>query len=121
MIDEPQVRPDYSNTEVMFCAGGKSSYWISWDGKMLPCALMNSPCSFPFSSCFNSAWQEIKHKIGEIGRPDECKTCKYLPYCNVCPGRLQAETGSYEKVSMHICKMTRMSMKKFFNKYERGD
>jgi radical SAM protein with 4Fe4S-binding SPASM domain len=116
VINESQIKSSWQNTEAMFCAAGKSSYWISWDGKMLPCALMNSPYSTPFDSGFNSAWQEIKSMIREINRPEECKTCEYLPFCKVCPAKLQAETGFFEKTSTHICKMAMMVKKRFFVK-----
>ena len=100
----------------MFCAAGKCSYWITWDGKLLPCAMMNSPYSEPFSSNFISAWEELKESIINITSPKECSSCELYDYCSVCPAKLQAETGSFEKLSPYICEMAKLIGEKFGDK-----
>lgn len=90
-------------TEPMFCAAGKSSYWMAWDGKMLPCGLFSQPYSEPFKIGFNQAWEQLKNSINDITSPEECNGCEYRQHCSVCPAKLQAETGSFNKISDFIC------------------
>jgi radical SAM protein with 4Fe4S-binding SPASM domain len=93
--------------EVMFCAGGKCSYWVAWDGRMLPCSLMDHPYALPFDTGLAAAWEKIKEDTRAIAGPAACGTCAFRSYCSICPGRLQAETGSFEKLSPYICEMAK--------------
>ncbi|MCF8327581.1 MAG: SPASM domain-containing protein, partial [Bacteroidales bacterium] len=102
------------NPEAMKCMAGKGSYLIGWDGKMAPCGLMQEPFTKPFKTGFQNAWKELVDKIPEIEAPEECQTCKYWPYCTVCPAKLQAETGSFKKLSPYICEMAKMKQELFF-------
>jgi len=94
--------------EPMFCSAGKCSYWVAWDGRMLPCAMMDKPYSLPFCSSFEMAWEKLKLGILDITSPEECGVCQYKPYCSVCPAKLQAETGSFNELSQYVCEMAHM-------------
>lgn len=119
--NEPKTYHDHDNTnakhknyEAMNCMAGKSSYLISWDGKMAPCGLMQEPYTKPFSLGFQNAWEKLVGKIPAVEAPEECNNCKYWPYCTVCPAKLQAETGSFKKLSPYICEMAKMKNQLFF-------
>ncbi len=88
----------------MFCSGGRGSFWLAWDGRMLPCALMDSPFTRPFDAGFAPAWGDLVAQTDRIPGADECGTCEHRPFCSVCPGRLQAETGDFTKLSPHVCR-----------------
>lgn len=102
-----------ANDQPMYCSAGKSSYWISWDGELLPCLLMNEPFFDPFNSSFIDAWEKLKFSIPGITAPKECSYCEFKPYCSVCPAKLQAETGSFEKISPYICELAKMIKEKY--------
>ena len=102
------ARPGQVCSEAMFCAAGKCSYWVSWDGKMLPCGLMCSPTAEPFFNGFYAAWESLKKTVSTIPSPPECARCEYRPYCEVCPGKLQAETGSFTRISPYICQNAKL-------------
>lgn len=106
-----RINPLETSKEVMFCSAGKSSYWLTWDGKMIPCVLMNSPFTNPFESNFLDSWEKIKNKVNEITDPDDCKNCEYKSYCDSCPGKLQAETGYFNKTSLYICELAKTTKK----------
>ncbi len=91
----------------MFCAGGRCSFWIAWDGRMLPCALMDRPFTQPFQDGFAPAWHRLTVETDHIPGAMECRHCKHRPYCSVCPGRLQAETGCFTEVAPYVCEVAR--------------
>ena len=88
----------------MFCSGGRGSFWLAWDGRMLPCALMHHPFARPFETGFASAWKDLVAATGRIPGADACQDCAHRPFCSVCPGRLQAETGDFTRLSPHVCR-----------------
>lgn len=99
------------------CFAGKCSYWITWDGKMLPCAMMETPYSEPFKLNLSSSWNEIVDKTNKISFPSDCLKCKYKKYCSVCPGMIQAETGSFDKLNPYICERAKL-LYNLYNKVE---
>ncbi len=108
-IDRRQAEsPDYAALPPMYCSGGRSSFWIGWDGRMLPCALMDRPFSLPFSEGFAPAWQRLAVETDLIPGAAECGRCEHREHCAVCPGRLQAETGSFTTVAPYLCEMARL-------------
>ena len=79
------------------CNAGKSSAWITWDGRLIPCGLMSEPVAYPLETGFLEAWEKIKYECLRIPMCSECSTCKYIAYCERCPARLLTETGSFNK------------------------
>jgi radical SAM protein with 4Fe4S-binding SPASM domain len=101
------------SNDPMFCMGGRCSYWVSWDGRMLPCSMMSNPSANPFDLGFDAAWEQTKDNIKYITSPKECDECKYKKYCPVCPGRLQSETGNFESLSPYICDVAKSQYLKY--------
>jgi radical SAM protein with 4Fe4S-binding SPASM domain len=89
----------------MFCAGGRGSFWIAWDGRMLPCALMDQPFTLPLRDGFAPSWRQLTGATDHIPGAAECRACAHRPYCSVCPGRLQAETGSFTTTTPYLCEL----------------
>lgn len=89
----------------MFCAGGRGSFWIAWDGRMLPCALMDHPFSLPVREGFAPAWRRLTAETEHIPGAVACGHCAHRPYCSVCPGRLQAETGNFTTTAPYVCEL----------------
>lgn len=46
--EECERTPD----EKMGCMAGRSSFWMTWDGRMTPCGMMNEPVARPFEIGF---------------------------------------------------------------------
>lgn len=93
------------------CNVGRNSAWISWNGEMSPCALVNDPVSHPFHDGFPTAWRDLHKKAAQIPPCTECASCSLAGNCLTCPPRLKAETGSYRKSSPYLCELAKNIIK----------
>ena len=94
--------------KIITCLAAKSMYWVTWDGKMLPCGSFASPYTLPFEEGFKLAWDRLPFLFEDIMLPHECSKCKYADgKCSNCPAILQTESGSFEKVSQYICEIAK--------------
>lgn len=96
---------DGTPSEGISCRAGRSSFWITWDGRMLPCGMMIEPVAYPLEVGFDNAWGQILEKAKEIRLPAECKSCSVRHACHVCAAAAYSETGSFDKKPQYICDM----------------
>lgn len=89
------------------CSVGKNDPWITWDGFMVPCGLMDEPKGFPFVDGFEKAWFAMNALVKEIPGCKECLGCDLIGRCLTCPARLIGETGKYEKTSDYLCELAK--------------
>lgn len=89
------------------CKMVNCGYCITWDGKMVVCSYMGTPCTYPFETGFKSSWQNLKSLISEIKEPEKCTDCMYKAFCMNCPGILSAESGSYKETSDRVCEQAK--------------
>lgn len=85
------------------CRAGSSSFWVCWDGRMLPCGMMQKPVVYPLKDGFDQAWEELKTKTSEIRTPKKCSACKYRDVCGMCSAVCYSESGSFNKVPTYMC------------------
>ena len=102
----PECDPD-AEGEGMRCRAGKSSFWLTYDGRMMPCGMMTEPCVSLDDMSFSDAWQYIRKKTAEIRLPSECQQCSYKSVCNVCAAMCYTETGRFDGKPEYICSMVR--------------
>lgn len=100
--DRCAVEPDSG----IACRAGSSGFWITWDGRMLPCGMMPRPEAFPLEIGFDAAWNQILMKTKEIRMPAECAACEKKSVCGVCAAMCIAETGRFDRVPTYMCRMT---------------
>jgi radical SAM protein with 4Fe4S-binding SPASM domain len=93
--------------EVLTCLAAKSAYWISWDGRMLPCATFDTLATEPLKEGFKEAWDRMPSLFKDIKHPQKCVTCEYFLNCPNCPAYFHVETGSFDTVSDYICELAR--------------
>ncbi|MCL2717729.1 MAG: radical SAM protein [Lachnospiraceae bacterium] len=93
--------------EVLTCLAAKAAYWISWDGRMLPCATFDEMATEPLKEGFSEAWNRLPELFAGIRHPEECVKCEHFYTCPNCPAYFFAETGSYDTVSPYICDMVK--------------
>lgn len=98
-------KPVIKSTDAFDCTAGKCSFWITWDGHMTPCALMDGPYTFPFKNGFTNAWQDIQKGCSSVPVCSECQECSYKEMCMPCPARLKIETGFYNKSAPYLCEL----------------
>lgn len=99
--------PDNKN-DTFKCPSAKSAFWITWDGRMTPCSLMNDHETYPFENGFKAAWEEIQKLCSTVPSCQECNKCSLRDYCMTCPARLKAETGSYERPAQYLCELAQL-------------
>lgn len=88
--------------EIIPCRAGRSTFWVTWDGKMSPCGMMTKPM-FEIGN-FSDAWDKIKNSRSEIILPVKCKTCELRKYCDMCAAVSFAETGGFNGVPEYACR-----------------
>lgn len=101
---EPSAPP--SANEESRCRAGRSTFWITADGKMLPCGTMNIESANPFAVGFEAAWQETRARVAAIRLPKKCAICPNRSFCGVCAAICIDETGSFNTVPQYMCALT---------------
>ena len=93
--------------EHMGCMAGRSSFCITWDGRMTPCGMMNAPAARPFEDGFGESWKTICEEADRILLPAACTGCKKRHACTVCGALTMAEgQGDSTKKPEYLCQMT---------------
>ena len=85
------------------CRAGKSSYWLTWDGRLLLCAMMDDPAYYPFEEGFAESWKKLKERTMAIRLPSECASCEAKEVCHSCAAMIYTETGSYDIKPQYRC------------------
>jgi len=101
---EKKYAPDIY-PQVIPCLSAKAAYWISWDGRMLPCGTFDAIYTEPLKEGFKEAWERLPGLLKDVKRPEKCVKCKYFKYCPNCPAYFYMETGRYDEASGYICKL----------------
>lgn len=102
------VRPPVTSPdgEGITCRAGRSSFWLTWDGKMMPCGTMNVDAAYPLRDGFRQAWEEVRRTAAAIRLPEKCSACAERGNCCVCAAICQTETGSFRHCPDYLCSMT---------------
>lgn len=93
-------------TERIGCRAGTSAWWATFDGRLLPCAMLGENSADLKSQSFLQAWAEIRRQTDEIFLPSGCTDCPHRPYCHVCAAICYCETGKTYQVPTYLCRMT---------------
>lgn len=93
--------------ERILCRAGTSAFWITWDGRLLPCGMLPEPAVSLESRTFAEAWQEIQSETQKIFLPAECKSCPLRPWCHVCAAVCHGENHRFDVIPDYQCRFTR--------------
>ncbi len=88
------------------CRAGSSSFWMTWDGRMLPCGMMPVLEARPLEVGFQAAWEQIMAGTRTIRMPGKCTVCPKKEVCGVCAASCLTETGHFDQVPEYMCRMT---------------
>ena len=91
----------------MRCRAGITSFWMTWEGKMLPCGMIPDKGKDPWEVGFDKAWENAKNIVSEITLPVKCAGCGKKDECKACAAMVYTETGTYDKVPQYRCEMTK--------------
>ena len=92
--------------EGVMCRAGRSSFWLTWDGRMLPCGTMDIEKSYPLEVGFSKAWDEVRARTAAIRLPAECAGCADRKNCPMCASICKGETGEFDEKPEYLCGMT---------------
>ncbi len=87
------------------CMSGSCAGWVTWDGRLIPCGILDKPESNPLEIGFRRAWEDIKQKCLLIPVCKVCRECQYKSLCEKCPARLYRETGHYDQPAPYLCEL----------------
>lgn len=96
--DDCQLLP----AQKLRCRAGLSTFWVTWDGELRPCGMMQTPTT-AIGEDFPAAWQAVKAAREEILVPGKCMHCPLQPLCDVCAALTQAESGRFDEVPRYAC------------------
>jgi len=73
------------------CAALKSSVFITWDGYMQPCAIIDQPRKKLIPELYLKTFRLLNKKIQTIGDCLACHDCELVNFCMQCYARRQLE------------------------------
>ena len=111
LIDEFKDDCPIEADEGVRCRAGSSSFWLTWDGKMLPCGMMTTPYVNVLETGFEKAWEFVRTETSKIHTPVKCVNCEYKEVCGVCAAVCFTETGSFSGVPEYICEKTKAQVR----------
>lgn len=110
MVDEWKEGCPAQTDEGVRCRAGSSSFWVTWQGKMLPCGMLTTPVADLRQQSFDDAWDYIRGETAKIRMPPKCGSCAYKDVCGVCAAVCFTETGSFDQVPEYVCEKTRQQV-----------
>lgn len=106
MIGDEEPECPVESEQGVRCRAGSSAFWMTWDGRMLPCGMMPGPTAYPLETGFTKAWETIREETAKIRLPHQCSTCAKRDLCAVCAAVCVTETGAFDRVPTYVCRQT---------------
>lgn len=88
------------------CRAGKASFWVTWDGWLLPCGMMTQPKIDLKEQSFSEAWKQLTNAAAAVCLSGLCDKCDNREICHPCAAVAYAETGSFSGVPTYRCHAT---------------
>lgn len=93
--------------EPIQCAAARSQFWVTWDGRMTPCGMLDQPATHPFEDPFSESWSELRQASSTIRLCPECSVCEIRATCQNCAAVTYTETGRFDGKPEYMCQMNR--------------
>ena len=88
------------------CRAGRCSFWITWQGAMIPCGMFPAEGSpNVFEMPFLTAWEQAKQRAAAVRLPAQCAACSAKDTCRACAAMVITESGCFEKIPQYRCDM----------------
>lgn len=102
------------------CRAGSTSFWITWDGRMLPCGMLPGKGLQTSELGFDEAWRLTREATKAIRMPAQCTACPKREICSVCAAVAVTETGDFGTAPEYTCRMTEETIRLMGN-FARGE
>ena len=116
LVEGPECAADLD--EGVGCRAGSTAFWMTWDGRMLPCDMMPLPTAYPLETGFRAAWEQIREETRKLRMPAKCGSCPKRGACAVCAAVCVTETGKFDGVPEYMCAMTDAVIRETWNAYK---
>lgn len=95
-----------TDSDYMRCRAGRSSFWVSWDGSMTACGVMEFPKAvYPFSGKFRDCWDALTDCVRTTPVLRGCAGCEKRELCKPCAAMVQLETGDANGKAEYLCRV----------------
>ena len=64
------------------CRAGRAAFWVTWDGWMTPCGLMNEPRMDLKKQAFPDAWNALTQATEQVRLSSLCESCANRNVCH---------------------------------------
>ena len=89
------------------CRAGSCTFWVTWRGEMIPCAMMEfGRIPVMGGHDFPAAWNSICAIADNIPTAPQCSACPARKACYGCAASAYCETGSTNIRPDYPCRMT---------------
>lgn len=66
------------------CMAGRGAFWVTWDGRLLPCGMLPQLGRSLKSESFTNIWSGLAHVMDGQTLPIKCSGCHKRVLCPVC-------------------------------------
>lgn len=91
--------------EPLHCYAGRSQFWVTWNGEMTACGMLDTPKTNLKEKGFCPAWDELRAETAKIRLCAECSACKKRNLCAGCAAVNYTETGNFDGKPEYMCRM----------------
>lgn len=103
IADKQEQLPEEGEYRASSCMAGRGAFWITWDGRMLPCGMLPSFETKLCEETFIDAWNKMKNLMDYTMLPGKCSTCNARSVCPICAAVSQSVHGDTTVVPEEIC------------------
>lgn len=89
------------------CRAGSASFWVSWDGWLQACGMMENPRVDLMEKHLQDAWTLLTEATEALQLTGVCGGCQNRTICHPCAAVAWTETGSVSGIPEYMCRMTR--------------
>lgn len=110
---EKAVNTDAGSHEPMpvSCRAGRSSFMVSWHGKMRPCVMVTEPEVTVETDGFLKAWNRIIEMTAKVRLSSACSSCRLRNVCQNCAACAKMEAGCYNEKPEYMCRYTEETLR----------
>lgn len=98
-----------NNPVGLSCRAGRSSVWITWQGVMTPCVMMEYPAVHLEHLPVREAWAEIIRTSSLLPQHEDCRGCTLRDICQVCYASAALEKQHYGTLN-YLCRFTKSEL-----------
>ena len=87
------------------CRAGNASFWITWDGWMSACGMMEHPKVDLTEMSAEQGFEQLSRICDELRLSKVCEECPNRQICHVCAAAAVSETGDFAGIPEYMCEM----------------